>query len=262
MNNLDIQSIISNNLVRFLAANNKTQLDLANYLGISPAAVSYWCTGQKAPRTNKIDEICDYLNISRSDLVTEVPLTCVERIKNICRSRHIPISQLEKECGFANGYIGKLKEGTMPADRLLQVSHYLNMSYEYLITGNASFISAENTHRSEINAQSLLIGERIRKRRLELGMTQEELAKTIGFKSRSSINKIEIGSHQLPRKRIVASAIALNVSIDYLLGLDDNFSDQHVASFPIYAKERDLVISYRNADDTTKKIIRKILDID
>ena len=123
MNNLDIQSIISNNLVRFLAANNKTQLDLANYLGISPAAVSYWCAGQKAPRTNKIDEICDYLNISRSDLVTEVPLTCVERIKNICRSRHIPISQLEKEGGFANGYISKLKEGTMPADRLLQISH-------------------------------------------------------------------------------------------------------------------------------------------
>ena len=35
--------------------------------------------------------------------------------------------------------------------------------------------------------------KRIRKRREELGMSQEELAKKMGYKSRSSINKIEMG---------------------------------------------------------------------
>ena len=34
------------------------------------------------------------------------------------------------------------------------------------------------------------IGDRIRKKREELGMSQEELAKKIGYRSRSSINKI------------------------------------------------------------------------
>ena len=39
------------------------------------------------------------------------------------------------------------------------------------------------------------IGDRIRKKREELGMSQEELAKKIGYRSRSSINKIENGAY-------------------------------------------------------------------
>ena len=35
--------------------------------------------------------------------------------------------------------------------------------------------------------------KRIRSRREELGISQDELAKRIGYKSRSSINKIEMG---------------------------------------------------------------------
>lgn len=35
------------------------------------------------------------------------------------------------------------------------------------------------------------IGEKIRQRREELGMSQSELAREVGYKSRSSINKLE-----------------------------------------------------------------------
>ena len=35
----------------------------------------------------------------------------VELVKNICKERKIPISKLERDCGFSNGYIRKLKEG-------------------------------------------------------------------------------------------------------------------------------------------------------
>ena len=35
------------------------------------------------------------------------------------------------------------------------------------------------------------VGERIKRRRIELDMTQEELAKKVGYKSRSSILLIE-----------------------------------------------------------------------
>lgn len=37
----------------------------------------------------------------------------------------------------------------------------------------------------------MTIGDRIRKRREELGLTQEELAKKLGYASRSSVNKVE-----------------------------------------------------------------------
>ena len=36
------------------------------------------------------------------------------------------------------------------------------------------------------------VGELIKKRRIELGMSQDELARKVGYKSRSSVNKIEI----------------------------------------------------------------------
>lgn len=62
------------------------------------------------------------------------------------------------------------------------------------------------------------IGDRIKKRREELGMSQEELAKKVGYKSRSSINKIEIDGRGLPQSKIVAFAKALETSPAYLMG--------------------------------------------
>lgn len=55
-------------------------------------------------------------------------MNTVERIKNVCKERKIAISKLEKDCGFANGYIGQLKKGTMPDDRLNIVADYLKVS--------------------------------------------------------------------------------------------------------------------------------------
>ena len=65
-------------------------------------------------------------------------MTAVDRIKEICKERNIPISRLERECGFANAYIRGLKEGKMPADRLYKVADFLNVSPEYLLTGKDS----------------------------------------------------------------------------------------------------------------------------
>lgn len=62
------------------------------------------------------------------------------------------------------------------------------------------------------------IGERIKTRRLELHMSQEELAKKIGYKSRSSINKIEIGKLQLRQKKIKEIAVALETTPAYIMG--------------------------------------------
>lgn len=62
-------------------------------------------------------------------------MNTVERIKRICKEQKIPISRLEKECKFSNGYIGQLKKGTMPDDRLRIVSNFLGISVEELSTG-------------------------------------------------------------------------------------------------------------------------------
>lgn len=64
-------------------------------------------------------------------------MTSVDRVKTICKTRGIPISKLERELGFANGYIGQLKKGTMPAERLAAISEYLGVPHEYLLNGDA-----------------------------------------------------------------------------------------------------------------------------
>lgn len=66
------------------------------------------------------------------------------------------------------------------------------------------------------------IGNRIRKRREYLGMSQDELAKRCGYKSRSTINKIEKEVNDITQSKIVAFANALDTSIDYLMGIDKN----------------------------------------
>ena len=68
-------------------------------------------------------------------------MNTVERIKTICKERKIAISTLEKACGFANGYIGQLKKGSVPDDRLIKISDYLNVSRDFLMTGEESSIT-------------------------------------------------------------------------------------------------------------------------
>lgn len=64
-------------------------------------------------------------------------MNSVERVKEICKERKIPISKVECDLGYANGYIGQLKKGVFPADRLLDIAEYLGVTSEYLLTGDS-----------------------------------------------------------------------------------------------------------------------------
>lgn len=58
----------------------------------------------------------------------------VDNVKRLCKERNIPISTLERECGFSNGYISSLKKGYLPPDRILAIMKYLNVPMA-VITG-------------------------------------------------------------------------------------------------------------------------------
>ncbi|MEN6618171.1 MAG: helix-turn-helix transcriptional regulator [Rikenellaceae bacterium] len=62
------------------------------------------------------------------------------------------------------------------------------------------------------------LGENIRKRREELNLTQEELAKKLGYKSKSTINKIENGTNDITQSKIKAFADALETTTADLMG--------------------------------------------
>lgn len=62
------------------------------------------------------------------------------------------------------------------------------------------------------------IGDRIKEKRLEKKMSQEELAKRTGYKDKSSISKIERGTRQPQVEDLKKIASALKVDFGYLLG--------------------------------------------
>ena len=62
----------------------------------------------------------------------------------------------------------------------------------------------------------------IKKRREELGLSQEELAAKLGYKSRSSINKIELGLSDIPFSKIPLFAKALEIEPEILMGWEKN----------------------------------------
>ena len=69
------------------------------------------------------------------------------------------------------------------------------------------------------------MGDRIRKARLEKGLSQSELAELLGYKSRSSINKIEVEGRDIPRSSIVKFAQVLGVTPSYLMGWEEETSE-------------------------------------
>ena len=60
----------------------------------------------------------------------------------------------------------------------------------------------------------------IKARRIALHMTQQELAQKLGYKSTSTIAKIEAGENDIPQARIAAFAAALDTTPADLMGFN------------------------------------------
>lgn len=70
--------IIGKNLKRLAWERKKTQADIARDLDISKATISSWMNGTRVPRMDKIDLLCKYFMVKRSDILEdseEVPIS-------------------------------------------------------------------------------------------------------------------------------------------------------------------------------------------
>lgn len=94
------------------------------------------------------------------------------------------------------------------------------------------------------------IGERVKEARIRKGLTQEELAKLLGYKSKSSVAHIENG-RDIPRTVVVKLAEILNTTPAYLMGWEDDPTDYEIEEENINAPLD--VIDYFNGD--AKRIV-------
>ena len=101
------------------------------------------------------------------------------------------------------------------------------------------------------------IYRRIRARRELLGLSQDELARKMGYKSRTSINKIEMGINDIPQSKVEAFAKALETTTVYLMGLDESLENN--TSIEFYRKEKPINVSgdelWRNIENNPTKVM-------
>lgn len=101
----------------------------------------------------------------------------------------------------------------------------------------------------------MTIGGRIKARREELGMSQEELARKIGYKSKSSINnKIELDVQQLRQAKIKAVADALSTTTDYIMGWDSDTDVNHAKRLASYW------VKLQDLDEKSQDLIMERID--
>ena len=78
------------------------------------------------------------------------------------------------------------------------------------------------------------IGEQIRKRRIQLGWSQQKLAEKMGYTSKSTITRIEKGYNDVSQSNVAKFAKVMDTSIGYLMGWNN---EESKLSKPIIADD-------------------------
>ena len=101
--------VFAKNLNKYIALNNKQQIDVAKDLDISPTTLNTWCKGNSMPSTGKIRKLADYFRIGMSDLTDE------KHKENI----DVEYSDITMEIGISDDRFKKIiiEYSKMPADK-------------------------------------------------------------------------------------------------------------------------------------------------
>jgi len=65
------KDFMGRNIKRLLKQHGMTAAKLSEVVGVSTATISDWCNGKTYPRINKIEQMAEYFNVSKSELVED-----------------------------------------------------------------------------------------------------------------------------------------------------------------------------------------------
>ena len=86
------------------------------------------------------------------------------------------------------------------------------------------------------------VGDNIKKRRFELRMSQQELADAMGYKTRSTIAKIESGENDVSQKKLQKFAAALDTTVEDLISERAQTAERPRISFREMSSNRHIAI--------------------
>lgn len=80
MTNAEYGKIISANLKRLAYHSQKTQVEIANELGVNKATLGAWMNGNRIPKIEKVDMLAEYFGVTRNEIMEPYGLVPVERV--------------------------------------------------------------------------------------------------------------------------------------------------------------------------------------
>lgn len=132
----------------------------------------------------------------------------VSYIRGLCQQRDIPISQLEKTCGFSNGYLNPKKLKKIPYDKAVSISKYLSIPVEEIFNGPPK--DEVPTPESELKT------EKLKDLRTARGISQQIVADYLEI-TRQTYNNYENGNQAPDKKTLLKLAAYFDVPVDYFL---------------------------------------------
>lgn len=103
------------------------------------------------------------------------------------------------------------------------------------------------------------IGEKIKQRRLELGITQRELARRMGYSDNSTLNRIEKGLVDVTQSKVVQFANVLSCSIAYLMDWEE---DKKIPTDKNLTDGEQLLLElFHKVPDDKKEMLLKMIEV-
>lgn len=169
-----------------------------------------------------------------------------EAIKELRLESHLSQEQFGKMFNVVPSAVGMWENNKrVPSKEILEsIADYFNVDMNFLY-GKTS------TGESSLKET----GERIRNRRIKLGISQADLAKKIGYSNRSSLIRLEKGEMDPSQSKMVALAKALYTTPNYLMGWKDNQENPDNSNF------LEIYINLVNSDELTA-LFDKAKDLD
>lgn len=138
-----------------------------------------------------------------------------ENIKKYRLKKGLTLEALAELVGTSKQTIQRYESGVIgniPSDKIEKISEILTVSPAILMGWEREL------NEQEKEDSNIEIAQKIKERREYLNLSQEDLANKLGYKSRSSINKIEMGLSDIPFSKIKDFAKALETTPAHLMG--------------------------------------------
>lgn len=141
----------------------------------------------------------------------------VSRIETLAKEKGLSLNRIERTVGLGNGTIKRWQTQSPRLDRLILVAQCLDVSLDYLVSGTGTAAPMSRV-------VPVTIGTRIRTRRQALGLTLKDIADREGINT-GGLSEMENDKYLPSAPTLIALSRALDVSVDWLLGLRQDVPD-------------------------------------